>query len=228
MIYAPSMKRTLLALVAATGAARADPSIDLVGANGIDPSTGYLDDLPHSLAAGRPNVHALDKCTKLVALDYKDPSSVLIDVYLKVGADGKVTSVDTTTDPSTHVRHKHVSPAAGCIAPVVRGWTFPDHETILLRFALIDVPVKRAPKLPDGYVQALAAVCAAAPEGAADAPARVALIRSALSSHPDPHVQDLLGSLGGLVPATRLPVIRAMVANAGIAACPALLEIPER
>jgi hypothetical protein len=218
-------RSVVLALVLAAGAAHAGPSIDLVAANGIDPSTGYLTDLPNSVAAGHAKVHGLASCAKLVALDYTRPSSVLVDVYLKVGGDGKVTSVDTATDPSLHVTNEHVSPAAACIAPIVKTWTFPDHDDVLLRFVLVDVAVKRAPKLADGYVASFAAVCAAAPKAKADIQARVAAIQAALAAHPDEHVQDLLTSLGGYVPATRPAVIRALAANAGIAKCPALLDM---
>ena len=219
------MKRVLLVVAIAAGTAHAGPTIDLVAANGIDPSTGYLTDLPKSVAAGHAKVRDLDNCAKLVALDYQHPSSILVDVYLKVGNDGKVTGVDTTTDPSLHITHKNVSPAADCIAPIVKTWTFPDHDDVLLRFVLVDVAVKRAPKLPDGYVAALGAVCAATPKGKADVSARVDAIRAALAAHPDATVQDMMASLGGYIPATRPAVVRALAANAGIASCPALLDM---
>lgn len=37
-----------------------------------------------------------------------------------VGADGTVRAVETETDPSTGIKHKHVSPAAKCVAPIVK------------------------------------------------------------------------------------------------------------
>jgi hypothetical protein len=219
------MSRVLLVVAIAAGTAHAAPTIDLLAANGIDPSTGYLTDLPNSVSAGHAKARELDRCAKLVALDYHRASSILVDVYLKVGSDGKVTSIDTTTDPSTHVTHKNVSPAADCIAPIVKTWTFPDRDDVLLRFALVDLAVKRAPKLPDGYVASLAAVCAAKPKGKPDVAARVAAIQAALTAHPDETVQEMMASLGGYVPATRPAVVRALAANAGIASCPALLDM---
>jgi hypothetical protein len=219
------MKRLVIAVVvAAAGSASAAPSLDLVAANGIDPKTGYLTDLPATVTAGHAKASELASCAKLVVVDYKIPRSVLVDVYLKVGSDGKVTSVDTATDPSTHVTHKS-SPAADCIAPIVKGWTFPDHDNVLLRLAVVDVPVKRAAKLPDSYVAGLRALCAAVPKGDGGVEARVQAIQAALAAHPDATVKDMMVSLSGFVPATRPAIIRALAANAGIASCPALLDI---
>lgn len=206
----------LVVLVAAR-AAYAAPTLDLVAVNGIDPSTGYLTDLPQSATAGHAKVDELATCAKLVKVDYKKPSAVLADVYIEVNESGTVTHVDTTTDPSTHIRHKDVGKAAPCIARIVKGWTFPDHGTLLLRFALINVPVKRAATLPKSYVASLAAVCAVKPSGNVNDD--LSAIQAALSAHPDASVQSMLGQLGGYVPATRAPVLRAIAANAGIESC---------
>jgi len=217
----------MIVLGVMAGVAHSAPTLELVGADGIEASTGYLKPLPKSLEAGQKLVGEAAKCGKLVAIDYKRPSSALVDIYLTVGADGKVASVDTETDPSTHVKHKNISPAAGCVAPLVKAWTLPDHEIVILRFVVAGVPVKKATKLPASYVTSLAAVCAAAPKDPkADVNERVKLIGDALGKHPDSGVQDLLGSMGGFVNATRPGIIKAMTANAGIAACPALLDIP--
>jgi hypothetical protein len=210
----------LLVLCASTAHAAPAATLDLVVVNGIDPGTGYLTTLPTSLDAGREHASELAACAKHVTVDYKVPSSVLVDVYVTVGADGTVSSVELQTDPSTKIKRKTVSKAAKCLAPLVKTWTFPDHETLLLRFALTNVPVKKGAKVPAKYVKSLTAVCAAVTDNTAGMQDNLQKVMEALTANPSAEVKNLLGSMGNFVPATRSAVLAAHVANAGIASCP--------
>lgn len=207
-------------LLLLTGSAYAAPGLELVGADGIDVTTGYLKPLPASLEAGRRQASDVASCTKHVVIDHKQPRSVAVSVYVTVGADDKVATVDLETDPSLKVKRK-VTPAARCIGPLVKSWTLPDHETVILRFVLAGVPVKRSAKLPAGYVRSLKAVCDAVPDTDADIAAHAELIRKALAARPDADVKRLIASIGGFTPEMRRPVLQAFVANAGLARCPA-------
>ncbi|HEV7558823.1 MAG TPA: hypothetical protein VGO00_25300, partial [Kofleriaceae bacterium] len=93
------MTRVLVVIAIAAGTVHAAPTLDLVTANGVDPSTRYDTDLPNSVAAGHAKARELDSCVKLVAVDYQSPGSILVHVYPKVGSDGTVTRVDST-DPN--------------------------------------------------------------------------------------------------------------------------------
>jgi hypothetical protein len=215
---------TLLALSgSAVAAPKSEPArLELVAVDGIASNRGLIE-LPDSLAAGRERAAEIAACARSMVIDVSDPiSSVAFSVYLLVGEDGNVAKVELQRDPSTGIVHRAPSQAMKCVGRVVKGWTFPDHDNVMLRFVLVR-PVSRDPRVPDAYVQALTAVCDAVPEGSnAGVSEQAELIRAALASHPNAALKKLLASVGGQTPATRDSVVRAIIASAGRSTCRSL------
>jgi hypothetical protein len=211
----------ILSIGARAAAAKpARAALALVSAEARDATTRERVSRPASLKAGRAHESELAACAALMKVDIADAvESVLVSVSPKVGADGRVTSVDVVTDALTGYADDHPSAAATCVGPIVARWTLPDRDLLVLRFALVP-PVRRDPKLPGAYVQALRAVCSARSSGGAQDQAKA--IADALRAHPSDELRSMFRDLGGWAPEQRVAIVRAVLANAGLRACPSL------
>jgi hypothetical protein len=212
-----------IVLFVVAGRAEAKPArarLELVSAEARDPATRERVSRPDSLKAGRAHGAELASCASLMKVDIADAvESVLVSVSPEVGADGRVTRADVEHDAMTGYVEEHPSAAAKCVAPIVARWTLPDRDVLVLRFVLMPA-VKRDPKLPAPYVEALRAACAAKSSGTPQDQAIA--IHDALRAHPSDELASMFRDLGGWTPEQRVAILRAVLANAGMSACPAL------